>query len=214
MHLKRRILQSLSSAGFPGLSGWTPVRDEERIQYPSTESFLHEHASAYLFLEGSCCLDLGCGDSPRNPFNASIARGLDINASGDGAVICCDLGLGCIPLSTNQFDFITAFDFIEHIQRVAILDGKTRFPFVELMDEIHRILKPGGLFLSRTPAYPHKEAFQDPTHVNIITEDTIPKYFCGDTWAKAYGFKGSFKLIAQEWCQPSLLTLLQKPVCY
>ena len=70
------------------------------------------------------------------------------------------------------------------------------------MNEIHRILKPGGLFLHVTPAYPSKEVFQDPTHVNFITEDTFPNYFCSpNNWASdlGYGFKGEFDLINQKW---------------
>ena len=51
-----------------------------------------------------------------------------------------------------------------------------------------------------TPAFPSKEVFQDPTHVNIITEDTLPLYFCEPcNWAKGYGFNGSFELIEQRW---------------
>jgi SAM-dependent methyltransferase len=93
---------------------------------------------------------------------------------------------------------------------VTTIAGATKYPFIDLMNEIHRILKPGGLFLSRTPAYPHKEAFQDPTHVNIITEDTFPTYFCNEYLARIYGFNGAFTLITQEWCRPSLLTLIKK----
>ena len=37
------------------------------------------------------------------------------------------------------------------------------------MNEIYRVLKPGEMLLHFTPAYPSKEAFQDPTYVNIIT---------------------------------------------
>jgi SAM-dependent methyltransferase len=129
----------------------------------------------------------------------------------DQTIIGCDLAIAPIPCDANTFDFITAFDFIEHIPRVAIIDGSTKFPFINLMNEIFRALKPGGLFFAKTPAYPCKEAFQDPTHVNIITEDTFPLYFCNQSAGRIYGFSGSFTLVAQEWCRPSLLTLIQKP---
>jgi hypothetical protein len=81
------------------------------------------------------------------------------------------------------------------------------------MDEIHRILRPGGIFYHRTPAFPFKEAFQDPTHVNIITEDTFPLYFCSngdkDAWASIYGFAGSFTLVEQAWIGQSLLGIMR-----
>jgi hypothetical protein len=73
------------------------------------------------------------------------------------------------------------------------------------MSEIHRCLAPGGIFLAVTPAFPNAEAFQDPTHVNIISKDTI-RYFAGsEPWAKltGYGFTGSFKVITQTWLRGS-----------
>jgi SAM-dependent methyltransferase len=156
-------------------------------------------------------LDLGCGSVPKNPFNAEIPQGIDIRESAENNIIVADLFAGHIPFPDDHFDFVTAFDFIEHIPRVLSSNGKTRFPFVELMSEISRVLKAEGLFFSATPAYPSKEAFQDPTHVNIITEDTFPTYFCGDSpYSNAYGFKGSFKLIAQEWENCWLLALMKK----
>jgi SAM-dependent methyltransferase len=91
---------------------------------------------------------------------------------------------------------------MEHIPRNAWPQGKARPAFLELMNEIHRVLKPGGLLLHSTPAFPAKEAFQDPTHVNILTEDTMPCYFCEpNNLAKklGYGFNGSFELVEQRW---------------
>ena len=67
------------------------------------------------------------------------------------------------------------------------------------MDEIWRVLAPGGLLYAVTPAYPHAEAFQDPTHVNIITDHTHD-YFCGaKPLARMYGFGGRFEMRRLEW---------------
>lgn len=149
-------------------------------------------------------LDLGCGDSPRNPFGAEQLYGVDIREDLEKKIMRADLATQPIPCSQSQFDYCTAFDFIEHIPR--ILPKKeneaTRYPFVELMNEIHRVLKPGGLFFHQTPAFPCKQAFQDPTHVNLITEDTIPYYFCEpNVYANkiGYGFRGKFECIGQAW---------------
>lgn len=86
-----------------------------------------------------------------------------------------------------------------------------RFPFISLMSEVCRVLKPGGMFFSPTPAFPSPLAFQDPTHVNVITEETLPKYFSGPLWASGYGFEGQFDLVKQVWNGGHLLTLLAKP---
>ncbi|MEB3301466.1 MAG: class I SAM-dependent methyltransferase [Cyanobacteriota bacterium] len=204
------LLHSLKTIGFPGLQHWKPERDDPSLRFPTTEEFLREHANGLISKPDSHSLDLGCGTSPRNPFGAEVSRGVDIRPSEDLSIVGCDLCVSEIPFADESFEYVTAFDFIEHIPRVTVVDGRTTFPFVNLMSEIHRILKPDGLFYSHTPAYPCSEAFQDPTHVNIITEKTFPLYFCSDRWASAYGFKGSFNLVAQEWCRPSLLTLMKK----
>ena len=53
----------------------------------------------------------------------------------------------------------------------------------------------GGLFFAVTPAYPAAEAFQDPTHVNIITDESH-LYFCGDAPdGRMYGFRGHFEIV-------------------
>jgi hypothetical protein len=79
------------------------------------------------------------------------------------------------------------------------------------MNEIYRTLRPGGIFLARTPFYPISSAFTDPTHVNVITADTFPRYFDDQyTWAKIYGFSGLFKVKIQAVNETHLVTVLQK----
>jgi len=126
--------------------------------------------------QDSVSVDLGCGTKPRNPFDAYKAIGIDINDT--PGIIKADLVLGGIPLDDKSIDYVTAYEFIEHIPRFILKSNNASAnPFICLMNEVYRVLKPGGLFLSQTPAFPSKSAFQDPTHVNIITEDTFPVYF-------------------------------------
>ena len=160
-------------------------------------------------------LDLGCGSNPRNPFEASKVFGVDIRGDLEGNVKQADLSAAPIPFDDNMFDFCTAFDFIEHIPRSSWHQGKPRLAFIELMNEIHRVLKPNGMLLHSTPAFPSKEAFQDPTHVNIITEDTMPYYFCephNRAKCLGYGFNGSFELIAQSWLEDNQLVGIMKAI--
>lgn len=156
-------------------------------------------------------VDLGCGARPRNDYNASRILGFDLASNASNGVQAADLSAEPIPLPDSSVDLITAYDFLEHIRRWERRDGQVVFPFIELMSEICRVLRPGGLFYSVTPAYPSKEAFQDPTHVNVITEDTFSKYFCGRLWAKQYGFRGEFELQRQHWRGGHLLSVLRKP---
>lgn len=161
-------------------------------------------------------LDLGCGATPKNPFNAEEIFGVDVRDLGTN-IKKSNLFLEKIPFKDDFFDFVTAHDFIEHIPRVlAIYNVKNQeneiiYPFVNLMNEIYRVLKKGGVFYSSTPAFPHPEAFQDPTHVNIITENSFQLYF-NDHYpvAHIYGFVGGFKITSQIWNGPHLVTQLVK----
>jgi SAM-dependent methyltransferase len=153
----------------------------------------------------SLSVDLGSGPIPKNPFNAQQVIGLDIDDFAEN-VKTCNLGFERLPFDDTSVDFVSAFDLIEHIPR----QGGTapnKNPFIFLMSEIHRILKRQGLFFAKTPAYPYPTAFSDPTHVNIITTDTV-KYFgkelTGDGIVMAddrlklgqrYGFKGEFLIL-------------------
>lgn len=155
-------------------------------------------------------LDLGCGPQPRNPFGATQLKGIDRRGNADGSILGADLALEPIPFDNCSIDYVTAYDFIEHVPRI-IYAPEARYAFVELMNEVHRVLRPGGIFLSFTPAIPHGEAFRDPTHVNFITDETFPLYFCGVApWARMYGFEGTFDCIGQEWHGPHLLSLLRR----
>lgn len=155
-------------------------------------------------------LDLGCGDKPKNVFNADSVYGVDARSDLASNVVKCDLALEPLPFQSGSFDFVTAHDVIEHIPRVIYVPHR-RLPFVELMNEISRVLRVGGKFYSSTPAYPHMAAFSDPTHVNIITEKTFLAYFDRRyNWASGYGFVGSFEVISQEWVGEHLVTILQK----
>jgi SAM-dependent methyltransferase len=144
-------------------------------------------------------LDLGCGLKPRNPFNADELFGIDIRPNENQNIKVADLAIEAIPFPDDHFDYVSAYDFIEHIPRV-IYNPNRRFSFIELMNEIYRVLKMGGTFASFTPASPKEAAFVDPTHVNIITENTFPLYFDNkNRWGKDYGFIGSFEIVDQKW---------------
>lgn len=152
-------------------------------------------------------LDLGCGLNPFNPYSRDDLYGCDIRdinpEPGGFKYIKVNLVVAKIPFHDCFFDSISAMDFLEHIPRQIVLpNGEMCNPFVNLMSEIHRVLKPGGLFFALTPCYPHPSAFVDPTHVNIITEDTY-SYFVGDNpIASMYGFKGRFRVKSISWETP------------
>jgi SAM-dependent methyltransferase len=156
-------------------------------------------------------LDIGSGPNPKNPFEAKSLFGVDIRSwDVSENVKRCLLGSEPIPFESNFFDAVTAYDVLEHIPRVATEKKAVVFPFVLAMNEIWRVLKVDGLFFSETPCYPMQEAFQDPTHVNIMTEDTLRLYFAENAWARIYGFIGCFSLVAEGWRGSHYFCVLKK----
>jgi len=146
-------------------------------------------------------LDLGCGPRPKNTYGFEELYGVDIRAGiePDFKVVVANLACEPIPFPDNHFDAVSAYDFFEHVPRVAIdySSNSSRFPFVELMSDIWRVLRPGGFLYSMTPAFPSEKAFRDPTHVNIISSKTHRYFTEPHLLGQMYGFKGRFKLVRQ-----------------
>lgn len=97
-------------------------------------------------------LDVGCGsrgltEAIMKAVDAKEVYGLDINI--EALVEAESKGIRClpldiedqqIPLPDNQFDFVTMIEVLEHLTN----------PLNSLL-EIHRVLRPRGLFLTSTP---------------------------------------------------------------
>ena len=146
-------------------------------------------------------LDLGCGSIPKNPLNANEVYGVDIFDYENPNIKVSDVILDGLPFDSDFFNYVTAYDFLEHIPRLLYINGERRVPFIELMSEVYRVLKVGGIFKAHTPAVPYAQTFQDPTHVNFITEITV-SYFVEEGMIElgnTYGFKGKFRLVNQRW---------------
>lgn len=150
-------------------------------------------------------LDLGCGPVPRNPYHRERLVGIDVQPAGVAPAgvqyVQGNFVIEPLPFADNSFDSVSAYDVVEHVPRQLVLPPLGLvYPFVRFMNEVHRVLKPGGLFLASTPGYPRPEAFQDPTHVNIITLGTA-QYFCGpQPKGRMYGFGGRFSEQVNRWC--------------
>jgi len=178
--------------------------------YYRNESVLDKLFLLYGNKPSSSSLDIGSGPEPKNPFNTNILYGVDFRANKEKNVVYSDLSLGQLPFENEKFDFLTAFDVLEHIPRVIWIDGKTIFPLVVLMNEIFRVLRPGGVLFTIQPVYPAKSVFQDPTHINIMSEDTMDYYFCSKAWARIYGYEGSFVMIRDGWIGEKYFCFMEK----
>ena len=151
-------------------------------------------------------LDIGCGEVPRNPYKMDELHAMDSREIDSLKIVKefkyqrHNFVIKKFPYPDGYFDSISAYDVIEHIPRQIMMGDELVYPFIRIMNEIHRTLKKGGKFIATTPGYPRPEDFQDPTHVNIITLETI-KYFSGiDALGKMYGFEGDFEIKTNKFC--------------
>gem|GEM_PF-277058 len=124
-------------------------------------------------------VDLGCGMNKR-----CADVGVDYTLDGTVADVKVNLGFEALPFVDNSMSLVTAYHLLEHIPKVVWTEGANglaaRFPFIDLMHEIWRILRPGGVFESITPVL-EPGLSQDPTHVTHINENTF-KYFGGSEY--------------------------------
>lgn len=180
------------------------------IKWLRKRSLIWQIDLPYLHPRDTIHLDLGCGVSPKNPLKAEKVLGIDLtlpslSVKSDTAQAesfrAHDITQG-LPFESQAFDSVSAFDFLEHVPRWERVNQGIVFPFVNLMAEIYRVLKPGGYFLALTPAVPNSSAFTDPTHVNFITIDTA-SYFCSTGGSipsgAMYGYVGNFEIIHNDW---------------
>lgn len=126
-------------------------------------------------------IDLGCGRR-----KIPGAFGIDCQEL-EGVDLVCDCN-NPIPLDDSVADEIFARDFLEHVQN----DKR-----IHIMNEIWRLLKPGGILHSHTPSTDGRGAFQDPTHYAFWNENSF-LYYTDDRYRALYGIKAKFQTIKLE----------------
>lgn len=98
--------------------------------------------------------------------------------------IVCNVENG-LPYRENTVDEVRAFDFLEHLW------PDKRLPVIE---EIFRVLKPGGILEHHTPSTDGRGFGCDPTHYsawNIVSW----LYYTHDAYRAIYGIKAKFEAI-------------------
>ena len=156
----------------------------------------------------SVAIDLGCG------FRKHGNLGIDCTSEGTQADLICQLGFESIPLDDEVSDSIYCRDFLEHIPKAyySEREKKLRYPIIQLMNEVWRILKPGGTFTSFTPCYPAPEVHRDPTHLSVWTIESM-QYFCGKyPVASVYSVRTNFELVENRLDGFYLHAILRKPI--
>lgn len=93
----------------------------------------------------------------------------------------------------STVDEVRAYDFMEHIPSALV-------PFY--MREIHRVLKPEGVFSFFIPSTDGRGAFMDPTHVSFWNINSW-LYYCDVDWNALYSYLPLFKIIELQDVMPS-----------
>ncbi|MFF3907687.1 glycosyltransferase [Streptomyces sp. NPDC001848] len=122
------------------------------------DRYIEANALAWTMRRGLLALDLGAAD--RKPpgylgVDQRPGKGVDIVATLPEKL---DLPDGSVGL-------IRAVEFLEHVPAK-----------VPLMNELYRLLAPGGMLLTMTPSSDGRGAYEDPTHVAFYNEDSFSYY--------------------------------------
>jgi SAM-dependent methyltransferase len=137
------------------------------------------------------------------------------------------------PFEAESFDEIFASHFLEHVPHH---HASGRDGFLVVMEEIERVLKPGGRLVARVPHFKNREACDaDPTHARTLFPRTWLYFASGEpgvptfytparfdmvSWRTShYGVRGGERLKVGKWGLtvhlhhriPFLRPLLRKP---
>jgi len=103
-------------------------------------------------------LNLGCNQHPQEGY-----INVDIEPF-EGVDVVCNLEEKW-PWEDNSVEYILAEDIVEHLHEP-----------IHTMNEVYRVLKPGGTAFIQVPSTDGKGAFQDPTHVSFWNEHSFFYY--------------------------------------
>lgn len=172
-------------AGAPRLIDWT---GERAVPWAPDVQVIYEHYHRYLWAQrlvtGLEVLDLGSGEG----FGAALLSeraasvlGIDVDArtveharlNYSGASVRFEVGsatdLAGVP--DASVDAVVAFEIIEHVED----QGR-------MLEEVKRVLRPGGLLVTSTPdkrAYTDATGQDNPFHVRELTEEQFRELLAG-----------------------------------
>lgn len=176
-------------------------KDKPFTQYPD---LLTEYlVKRYQLSAGQEMLDLGCG---RGEFLRGFVRcglkgyGLDESLAAkdlclEAEILQSDLESEPLPYKDNSFDIIFSKSVLEHFY----------YP-EKLVQEIYRVLKPGGLVITMTPDWQsvYKIFYEDYTHRTPFTVTSLENIFKinGFNQVKAEKFRQLPLLWKMPWLNP------------
>lgn len=126
-------------------------------------------------------LDVGCGNH-----KIPGALGIDLVA-GPQIDIVHDLDRMPWPVQSNAFDVIRLWSVMEHLHDL-----------VAVMEEVHRVARPGAMVLIGTPHFSSANAYTDPTHVHFLSGRFLDYFVQGTEMSGHYGFYSTARFTLLE----------------
>ena len=145
-------------------------------------------------------INLGCGTNIRPGFvNIDICKH-------DGVDIVHNLDVFPWPIKDNSADFVMAFDVLEHVRESE-----------KFLEELHRILKTGGIAEIRVPHFRSDAAYAIFGHRNFYHENAID-WITGKKSSDLQNEKIHFKLLKKKvlrgrirfWNKKVIIWIIQK----
>lgn len=203
--------------GAQELIQWTGERYMPEIRGGIRYEHMHRYAFCCEYVKNKRVLDVACGEGYGSAILASVAKeviGIDIS---DNAVVhASNLYQGkfhnitfkqgsaaALPLVDHCVDVVVSFETLEHL-----------LPQEEMLQEIKRVLVPGGLLIISTPdkeAYAKADGGHNEFHVRELTGDEF-RSLVGRHFEKV-DFCGQ-RLATIGWIQPDSLSNYSKIVGY
>jgi len=147
-------------------------------------------------------VDLGCGNLKKGRLGIDRSGKADIFMDLDsGEFISCSKELPkkqenwVLPFPNNSIKSVITHHCMEHLG-----DG-----FIPLMDDVYRVLEPGGIFRIIVPLYPSRAAYESQDHKRFFGINSFEDY-CGDDmgnhWHESFATPftdARFKLTAKDY---------------
>jgi len=128
-------------------------------------------------------LNIGCG---RTPLKGWINVDCMAAINGDSIVdIIANLDANVVklPLGDDVCDEFLLSHVIEHINKP-----------LPLMQELHRVAKPGAVAVIKTPYGSSDDAWEDPTHVRPYFVNSFGYFSQPFYWRADYGYRGDWRV--------------------
>lgn len=157
--------------------------DVQAEQQKVSNAFTHPLVEEWCRREELPRIDLGGAHNSPEGYQSIDLRDADH---------CVDIMKDGLPFEDSTVGCVRAADFLEHIphctsrcdhgaearrlKKAGGSHGDTVRCTVAMMNEIYRVLVPGGWLLSQTPSTDGRGAFQDPTHVSFWNPNSFWYY--------------------------------------